>query len=180
VTRPLRPARTALQCPQPRPGALPRRAEDLGARLTAPGSLPKGFERMGIPLRPDPLALSKMQRRSFNRAVAAMAMTTRRGTTSSGTQPEEVLRANWADDDAAGRILKAASSPLETSNFAAIQSNVVLPMLSPDAASSRLLNLGSKLNLDGINTIRLPFIGGGGRPPSRCSSPKARPRPWPI
>jgi hypothetical protein len=105
-----------------------------------------------------------MERRSFNRAIAALAMATTRGRTRQGPLADEVLHDNWRDDDRAAQILKAATSPLGTSNFAAIQSNVVLPMLSPDAASSKLLNLGNKLSLDGISTIRLPFIGGGGRP----------------
>src|SRR5262245_1990295 len=88
--------------------------------------------RMGIPLRPDPLALAAMQRRSFHRAVAAMAIGTSRGRTSTGPRPAEVLKTYWADDDAAGQILKAASSPLTTSGFGAIQSTRVLPQLSPD------------------------------------------------
>jgi hypothetical protein len=143
------------------------------------GSPPKGFERMGIPLRADPLALRAMQRRSFNRAVAAMAMTTRRGTTSSGTQPEEVLRANWADDDAAGRILKAASSPLTTSGFAAIQSTQVLPQIAPDCASSKLLALGAQIDLAGINSARLPYIGYTGRPAAPMFVAEAAPAPVP-
>jgi hypothetical protein len=119
---------------------------------------------MGVPLRPDPLALRAMERRSFNRAVAALAMTTTRGRTRQGPPADEVLRDNWRDDDKAALILRAAQSPLGTSSFAAIQATTVLPMLAPDAASSKLLNLGAKLNLDGISTIKLPYIGGAGRP----------------
>ena len=37
-------------------------------------------------------------------------------------------------------------------------------MLAPAAASSRLLALGSRLSLDGITSITLPFVGGQGRP----------------
>jgi hypothetical protein len=134
---------------------------------------------MGIPLRPDPTALRTMQRRSFNRAVAAMAMTARRGTTSSGTQPEEVLRANWADDDAAGRILKAASSPLTTSGFEAIQSTRVLPQIAPDCASSKLLAMGAQIDLAGINSVRLPYIGYTGRPAAPMFVAEAAPAPVP-
>jgi hypothetical protein len=67
---------------------------------------------MGIPLRPDPLALRAMERRSFNRAVTALAMTTTRGRTRQGPPADEVLRSNWRDDDKAALILRAATSPL--------------------------------------------------------------------
>src|SRR6516162_4648626 len=111
---------------------------------------------MGIPLRPDPTALARMQRRSFNRAVASMAMTATRGRTSADRQPQEILRENWHDDDDAGRILKAASSPLTTSGFAAIQSTRVLPQLAADCASSKLLAMGAQFDLTGINSFKLP------------------------
>jgi hypothetical protein len=133
----------------------------------------------GIPLRPDPLAWRTMQRRSFNRAVAAMAMTARRGTTSSGMRPEDVLRDNWADDDAAGRILKAASSPLATSGFPAIQSTQVLPQIAPDCASSKLLAMGAQIDLAGINSVRLPYIGYTGRPAAPMFVAEAAPAPVP-
>jgi hypothetical protein len=131
----------------------------------------------GIPLRPDPLALRAMERRSFHRAIAAMAMTTRRGTTSSGTQPEEVLRSNWRDDDRAAAILKAASNPLGTSDFAQIQSTKFLEMLAPDCAAAKLLNLGNKFDLTGINSIKLPFIGGSGRPAKPLFVAESQPAP---
>jgi hypothetical protein len=134
---------------------------------------------VGIPLKPDPLALRTMERRSFNRAVAAMAMTTRRGTTSSGRQPEEILRAAWADDDAAGRILKAASSPLTTSGFAAIQSTRVLPQLAPDCASSKLLAMGAQFDLTGINSFKLPYLGYTGRPATPVFVAEGQPAPVP-
>src|SRR5262245_20406862 len=113
---------------------------------------------MGVPLRADPLALRNMQRRSFNRAVASMAMTVTRGQTSAGREPWEILHENWRDDDDAARVVKAASSPLTTSGFAAIQSTRVLPQLAPDAASSKLLALGNQFDLTGISSFRLPWI----------------------
>jgi hypothetical protein len=36
--------------------------------------------------------------------------------------------------------------------------------LAPDSASSKLLAMGANLSLDGIPTIRIPYIGGAGRP----------------
>jgi hypothetical protein len=105
-----------------------------------------------------------MQRRSFTRAIASMAMCTTHGTTSADREPWEILHQNWRDDDDAGRIVKAASSPLSTSGFAAIQSTRVLPQLAPDCASSKLLALGSQFDLTGINSFKLPWIGYTGRP----------------
>jgi hypothetical protein len=43
-----------------------------------------------------------------------------------------------------------------------IQSNKVLPLLAPNAASSRLFALAVQLDL--ITSLRLPFIAGSGRP----------------
>jgi hypothetical protein len=134
---------------------------------------------MGIPLRPDPRALAAMQRRSFHRAVAAMAMSTSRGRTSTGQRPGEILKAYWADDDAAGQILKAASSPLTTSGFAAIQAQRVIPQLAPDCASSKLLAMGTQVSLDGISSVRLPYIGYAGRPATPMFVAEGQPAPVP-
>jgi hypothetical protein len=50
-------------------------------------------------------------------------------------------------------------------------------MLAPDAASSRLLSLGRTFDLSGINTIRLPFVGGAGRPADPVFIAEAAPAP---
>jgi hypothetical protein len=116
---------------------------------------------MGVPLRPDPLALRAVERRSFTRAAAALAMTQGR----LGSQPQSILKNFWRDDDTADVILRAAQSPLTTTGtFPQIQATKILPMMAPDSASSKLLALGANLSLDGITTIKLPFIGGAGRP----------------
>jgi hypothetical protein len=135
---------------------------------------------MGIPLRPDPLALKMMERRSFTRACTALAMTATRGTTSADRQPEEILRSNWRDDDAAGKILNAASSPLTTSGFAAIQSTRVLPQLAPDCASSKLLAMGAQFDLTGISSFKLPTSAIPAGPRARCSLQKDCLRPCQI
>lgn len=115
----------------------------------------------GIPLRPDPLAWRAMQRRSFNRAAAALVMTHR-----SGARALDVVKRAWGDDSDAEVIVKAASDPpaMTTGTFPAIQAQKVLPMLAPDSASAKLLAMGANLSLDGIATIRIPYIGGTGRP----------------
>ena len=135
--------------------------------------------RIGVPLRADPLAMARMERRSFHRACAALAMTTSRGRTSQGPRAEEVLRDNWHEDDRAPLILKAATSPLTTSNYAAIQSTKFVEMLAPDCAAAKLLNLGYKFDLSGINSIKLPFIGGSGRPAKPAFIAEGQPAPAP-
>jgi hypothetical protein len=118
---------------------------------------------MGIPLRPDALALAAMQRRSFNRAAAALVKAHR-----SSVKAQSILSQNWRDDSDAEVIVKAASSPLSTTTggFPQIASTRVLPMLAPDSASAKLLAMGANLDLTGIATIKVPFIGGSGRPAS--------------
>jgi hypothetical protein len=117
---------------------------------------------MGIPLRPDPLALKMMERRSFTRATTALVMAHGRRDT---VEPQNILKRVWRDDDGAEMVLRAASSPLATTGtFPAIQATRVLPMLAPDSASARLLAMGANLDLTGIATIRIPWIGGAGRP----------------
>src|SRR5215471_7187774 len=111
---------------------------------------------MGIPLRPDPLALRTMERRSLHRALAAMFLAHGRD----DVMPQAVAKNFWQDDDIAGKICRAATSPLSTGSFAQIQSQSVLPAIAPDAASSKVLALGTLISLDGVNTVRLPYIGG--------------------
>jgi hypothetical protein len=114
-----------------------------------------------IPLRADPLALRQAERRSFVRAVTAIVIGSRRGD-SGAPRADEVIK-SW-DDAQAARILKAASSPMTTAGYPQMQSTAVLPMLAPASASARLLAAASSLDLSGISSIRLPFIGASGRP----------------
>jgi hypothetical protein len=131
-----------------------------------------------IPLKPDPYRWREKERRSFNRAVAALAMTTK-GSTGQRTRAAELLRDNWADDSDASRILKAASSPLTTSGFAQIQSTKVLPQLAPDCTSSKLLAMGNQFDLTGINSFKLPWIGYSGRPANPMFVAEGAPAPVP-
>jgi hypothetical protein len=131
-----------------------------------------------IPLRPDPYLWRAKERRSFTRACAALAVTTK-GSTTPRAPAAEILKANWRDDDDAGRILKAATTPLSTSDFAAIQSTRFLEMLAPDCAAAKVLGLGNKLSLDGVNTIKLPYVGGAGRPVKPAFIAEGAPAPAP-
>jgi hypothetical protein len=114
-----------------------------------------------IPLRPDPFAWREKERRSFHRALAAMFLAHGRR-----VQSHAVAKNFWQDDDIAGKICRAASSPLSTGAFPQIQSQSLLPQIAPDAASSKVLALGTLVSLDGVNTVRLPYVGGSGRPAS--------------
>jgi hypothetical protein len=114
----------------------------------------------GIPLRPDPLAMRQADRRSFIRALAAMTLATR-----DNARPETVLARAFPGDIGAGRILRAATSPSTTSGFPAATAQKILPQLAPQSASSRLLDLASSVDLSGLTSIKVPFVGQSGRPP---------------
>lgn len=113
-----------------------------------------------IPLRADPAALARAERRSFVRAATAIVLGSRHG----APHPEEIVK-TWGDDAMAGRVLRAASSPTSTASYPQMQATAVLPMLAPASASARLLAAAGALDLAGIASIRLPFIGAAGRPP---------------
>jgi hypothetical protein len=103
-----------------------------------------------------------MERRSFTRAAAALVMAHGRRDT---VEPQNILKRAWRDDDDANVIVRAASSPIGTSDsFPQIQSTRVLPMLMADSASGKLLAMGHSLDLTGIATLRIPFVSGSGRP----------------
>ena len=114
-----------------------------------------------IPLRPDAGALARSERRSFVRACTAIALGAKQG-----IEPARILK-RWSDDPRADLILRAASSPATTSSASALglQSTRVLAQLAPAAASARLLAMATTLDLSGLQSIRLPFIGFAGRPP---------------
>src|SRR4051812_18909387 len=115
--------------------------------------------RQGIPLRPDPGALFSSQRRSFVRACTSMALAAKRN-----MRPETLLAKAWPDDSTAPRILKAAQSPTTSAGFPATQTMTMLPMLAPQAASARLLGLSSSVDLAGVSSVGVPYIGQSGRP----------------
>src|SRR5262245_28641834 len=91
----------------------------------------KRIEPVGapIPLRADPLLLRERERRSFNRAAAALVLAHGRG-----ERPQSVLKQNWGDDDQAALILRVAMNPTTTQDFAQIQTTKFLEMLAPTAA----------------------------------------------
>ena len=113
-----------------------------------------------IPLRADPTALARDERRSFVRACTAMVLGGR-----DTVSPDRVLARMFPNDAGALRVLKAAQSPTTTGDYPQSQVMRVLPQLAPQSASARLLALATTVNLAGVTTIRVPFIGAAGRPP---------------
>ena len=114
-----------------------------------------------IPLRPDVSAVARSERRSFVRACVAMVLGAKQG-----VEPARIIKQTWSDDRAE-MMLRAASSAATTASSAALglTSTRILPMLAPAAAAARLLSLATSLDLSGLQSIRLPFIGQAGRPP---------------
>jgi hypothetical protein len=108
-----------------------------------------------VPLRPDWSELAFRDRRSLMRAVTAKALSPR---------PADYLRRTWESDRLAAEILKAAVTQTTTADFPAVQTVRVLPMLAPAAASSRLLALGTTIDLSGVSTVKIPSIAAGGLP----------------
>jgi hypothetical protein len=109
---------------------------------------------------PEDLGNGRAERRSLMRVCTAMALGSRQG-----VAPKRVLE-TW-NDSRAEMILRAASSPTTTTTAAALglQSTKILPMLAPASASARLLAMARTLDLTGLQSIRLPYIGLAGRPP---------------
>jgi hypothetical protein len=112
-----------------------------------------------IPLRPDRDAMRAVERRSLVRACTAIILGAKPG----ARHPEDIVKV-WGDDATAARVLKAAMSPTSTASYPQMQATAVLPMLAPASASARLLAAASSLDLGGVASIRLPFIGASGRP----------------
>jgi hypothetical protein len=114
----------------------------------------------GIPLRPDPLARDREQRRSIIRAITSVAL--------SGDQSaEKILARAWPNDHQAlmvveaserERLGKAAVTPatLASSGFPAAVSVDVLPSLAPMSAAVRLFARCMQINLDRKNQVSVP------------------------
>jgi hypothetical protein len=111
-------------------------------------------------------------RKSFVRAVTAKILTTRRK-----APPLAFAQSIWPDDEIAQHMLKGMVSPTSRGEFPEIQSARVLPMLAPNAASSKVLSLGTILDLAGLTSIKLPSISGSGRPASPAFVAEGAPIP---
>jgi hypothetical protein len=119
-----------------------------------------------------PDAYASENRKSFVRTVTAKVLTTRRK-----SSPLAFAQHVWSEDEIAASMLKGISSPTDRAAFPEIQAVRILPMLSPNAASSKLFNLGMTLDLTGITAIKLPFVGGSGRPAAPAFVAEGSPLP---
>jgi hypothetical protein len=111
-------------------------------------------EHRPIPLRPDPGAARAAERRSLDRALAAIVLTR------SETDPAVYARRNWPDDAQALRIVKAASSPTSTSDAGALLLSAagVFRSLAPTSAALKLFDRGLAVDLSGLASVRIPSI----------------------
>jgi hypothetical protein len=89
-----------------------------------------------IPLRPDPGALERDQRRSFHRAIAAMALSL-----DGNRGAESLLRRAWPNDTTAQMVLKAAVSPTTAGSFPTIVATNPLAALAPASAAAQLFEV---------------------------------------
>jgi hypothetical protein len=103
-----------------------------------------------IPLRADPTALARSERRSFIRLCTLKALSARSGAPSATAIAKA---AGWDDVD---RVLKSPQTATGTDNYPARQSVHILPALAPSSASARLLAMATTLDLTGITSITLP------------------------
>src|SRR5262245_45395112 len=113
-------------------------------------------ERMApISLRLDPAAAAQNQRRSWQRAIAARALSTIHKESAA-----KIVERNWPDDRQALHIVRAPQSPTSTGNYPTIDLAAAFRSLAPGSALFELLGLGTAYDLTGISTLRLPHITG--------------------
>src|SRR5690242_13909698 len=108
------------------------------------------------PLVPEDLQRSDAQpleRRSWCRAIAANALGTVRR-----SNALEILRHAWPRDERAALILRAATSPTSLADFPVTDIVGVFRSLAPGSAALALFERGAKLDLTGINSIRIPNV----------------------
>jgi hypothetical protein len=80
------------------------------------------------------------------------------------TRPTDIIREQWNDAEA-DRIVKAAIAPVDsTMGFPSIPAWRVLPLIAPQSAAMRLLDMGITISLEGVHQINLPTVQPGGRP----------------
>jgi hypothetical protein len=94
---------------------------------------------------------------SMRRAIAASALASMRGS----ADAEEILRRNWPRDEEARLLIRAATTPTTAAANAGVISYDLIASfrsLAPGSAALRLFDASFKVDLTGINTVRLPRV----------------------
>jgi hypothetical protein len=105
-----------------------------------------------IPLRPDPAALEREQRRSLIRAATAVAL----GAVSR-RPAHEILAGAWPHDRDAELVLRAAVTPTTMTSAAAISVDAIafLVSMAPQSAAARLFERALRINLQGVHATNI-------------------------
>jgi hypothetical protein len=124
-----------------------------------------------IPLRPDPTALEREQHRSLIRAATATVLAAR-----DGSNPAAMLKRTWPGDRGAELVLKAAASPLSTTDAPtlAVAPVAALTLLAPSSAALRLFATQTEIFLGQNATVRIPNVA---TPPVAVFVPELSPGP---
>ena len=114
-----------------------------------------------IPLRPDYAAAARNRGLTFERACLASIKAS-----IDVEQPgaERVAKTLWPGDSETQMVLRAAVSPTDTTSGAAFALNTAVDFigsLQPLSAAARLINLGLRVSLAGINSVNIPRRQGG-------------------
>jgi hypothetical protein len=106
-----------------------------------------------IPLRADKAAIEQRERRAWQHAVTASVFGANQR-----THPSNILRSYWPNDVRAAMIVKAAVSPTTTAAFYPNDVVSAFKSIAPGSAAASLFAMANVLNMDGISTIRVPYV----------------------
>jgi hypothetical protein len=107
----------------------------------------------GIPFRPDRNATLRAERVAWVRAITGHALAT-----AQHGDPARIVRSAWPDDGRA--ISRAAMSQTDTSGFPAYNPVTAYRSIAPDSAALALFDLGMKVDLSGVTSVRIPTVAG--------------------
>ena len=107
-----------------------------------------------IPLRPDPGALADRDKRSTLRAITAIAVAGVRD-----RDPAPLLKSAWPDDRYAAEVLRAVSNPLLTTGYPVANVVGLFRSIAPKSAALELFSHGAQIDLTGLNTVAIPYVG---------------------
>ncbi len=111
------------------------------------------FMPQPVPLRADPSAIERSERRAWRRAIAASVFAVNQRTSASA-----ILKQAWPGDARAAAITKAATSPTTTTQFVPQDVVASFRSLAPGSAAASLFALSNILSMRGLLTIRIPYV----------------------